>query len=164
MVRFWASDMVLNIHSSASYLSEPKACSQACSHFFMGSIPSDRKPIKLNGTCHTLCSILRCVVASAAEEELGALFMNCQEGMIFKAPSKILDIPNQNYRYTATTQKPSASRITPLNTKDCVQWKWSISGHVKKMHRKCFCWSGNQGWKILQTTKANTTPVDITQR
>jgi hypothetical protein len=77
--------MVLNIHSGASYLSEPNACIQACGHFFMGSIPRDGKPIKLNGAFHTLCSILRCVVASAAEAELGALFMNCQEGMIFKA-------------------------------------------------------------------------------
>jgi hypothetical protein len=77
--------MVLNIHSGASYLSEPKACSQACGHFFMGSIPRDGKPSKLNGAFHTLCSILRCVVASAAEAELGALFMNCQEGMILKS-------------------------------------------------------------------------------
>jgi len=77
--------MVLNIHSDASYLSEPKARSRACGHFFMGSIPSDGKPIKLNGAFHKLCSILRCVVVSAAEAELGALFMNCQEGMIFKA-------------------------------------------------------------------------------
>ncbi len=39
---------------------------------------------KLNGTFHTLCAILRFVVASAAEAILGALFLNCQEGMIFK--------------------------------------------------------------------------------
>ena len=33
---------------------------------------------------HTLCAILRFVIASATKEELGALFLNCQEGMIFK--------------------------------------------------------------------------------
>jgi hypothetical protein len=93
VVRFQASDMVSNIHSDTSYLSEPKACSQACGHFFMGSVPRDRKPIKLNGAFHTLCSILRCVVASAAEAELGALFMNCQEGMIFKATLEDLGHP-----------------------------------------------------------------------
>ena len=85
VVRFRASDMVLNIHSGASYLSELKARSHACGHFFMGSVPINEKPIKLNGAFHTLCLILRCVVASAAEAELGVLFMNCQEGMIFKA-------------------------------------------------------------------------------
>ncbi len=40
-------------------------------------------PIKLNGAFHTNSSIMQFVVASAAEEELGALFHNCQTGMIF---------------------------------------------------------------------------------
>ena len=51
--------------------------------FFMGSVPSDGKPIKHNGAFHMMCLILRCVVVSAAEAELRALFMNFQEGMIF---------------------------------------------------------------------------------
>ncbi len=76
VVRFRASDMVLNIHSDASYLSEPNAHSRACGHVFMGAIPIDGKPIKLNGAFHTLCAILRFVVASAAEAELEALFLN----------------------------------------------------------------------------------------
>ncbi len=46
--------------------------------------------MKLNGVFHTLCSILGFVVASAAEAELGALFLNCQEGMIFKRTLKDL--------------------------------------------------------------------------
>jgi hypothetical protein len=83
------------------YATEPKKyatkaqspLSQACSHFFMDFVPRDGKPIKLNGAFHVLCSILRCVVASAAEAELGALFMNCQEGMIFKATLEDLGHP-----------------------------------------------------------------------
>jgi hypothetical protein len=35
-VLFHASDMVLNIHLDALYLSEAKARSHACGHFFMG--------------------------------------------------------------------------------------------------------------------------------
>jgi hypothetical protein len=34
-VRFHASDMILNIHSDASYLLETKARSRACGHFFL---------------------------------------------------------------------------------------------------------------------------------
>ena len=93
VVRFRASDMVLNIHSDASYLSEPNARSRACGHFFMGSLPNDGDPIKLNGAFHTLCLILRFVVASAAEAELGALFLNCQEGIIFKTTLEDLGHP-----------------------------------------------------------------------
>ena len=58
VVGFRASDMVLNIHSDASYLSKPNARSRACGHFFMGALPIDGKPIKLNGAFHTLCAIL----------------------------------------------------------------------------------------------------------
>ena len=76
--------MVMNIHLDASYLSKPNACSRACSHLFMGSLPINGKPIKLNGAFHTLCSFFQFVVASAAKAKLGALFLNCQEGMIFK--------------------------------------------------------------------------------
>ena len=35
-VRFMASDMVLCLHSDASYLSEPRAKSRAAGHFYMG--------------------------------------------------------------------------------------------------------------------------------
>jgi hypothetical protein len=76
--------MVMNIHSDASYLSKPNARSRARGHFFVGALPINGKPIKLNGAFHTLCSIPRFAVASAAEAKLGALFLNCQEGMIFK--------------------------------------------------------------------------------
>ena len=83
-VRFHASDMIMNIHSDASYLSEPKAHSRACGHFFMGWKPDPTKPIRLNGSFFTLCAILRFVVASAAEAELGALFLNCKQAAIFR--------------------------------------------------------------------------------
>jgi hypothetical protein len=35
-VCFYTSDMILNVHSNASYLSETNAHSRACGHFFMG--------------------------------------------------------------------------------------------------------------------------------
>ncbi len=82
-VRFYASDMVMNIHLDASYLSELGARSQACGHFFMGWMPKNGEPIKLNGAFYTSSSIMRFVVASAAEAELDSLFHNCQTGMIF---------------------------------------------------------------------------------
>ncbi len=82
-IRFRASDMVLNVHSDASYLSKTKVHSCACGHFFMGWSPKDGDPIKLNGAFFTLCTILCVVVASAAKAELGALFLNCKEGIIF---------------------------------------------------------------------------------
>jgi hypothetical protein len=75
--------MIMNVHSDALYLSKSDTQSHACGHFFMGWSPNDGDPIKLNGAFFTLCTILRFVITSAAEAELGALFLNCKEGMIF---------------------------------------------------------------------------------
>jgi hypothetical protein len=83
-IRFHASDMILNIHSDPSYLSVTGACSRACGHFFMGWMPKDNKPIRSNGAFHTNSTIMRFVVASAAEAELSTLFHNCQTGIIFQ--------------------------------------------------------------------------------
>ena len=82
-MRFHASDMVMNIHSDASYLSELGAQSRACGHFLMGWMPKNREPVKLNGAFYTSSTIMRFVVASAAEAELGALLYKFQTEMIF---------------------------------------------------------------------------------
>ncbi len=76
--------MILNVHSDALYLSAPKACSLAGGYFFLSSIPQDGDPIKLNGAIHITCTILELVAASAAEAELGALFLNAQEAKVLQ--------------------------------------------------------------------------------
>jgi hypothetical protein len=77
--------MVLHIHSDASYLSEPKSRSRAGGHFFLSNMPTDptKGPTKprLNGPIHIVCGIMRNVMASAAESEVGALFLNGQEAI-----------------------------------------------------------------------------------
>ncbi len=76
IIWYRTSDMILNVHSDASYLSAPKACSRAGGYFFLGSIPQDGDPIKLNEAIHITRIILKLVAASAVEAELGALFLN----------------------------------------------------------------------------------------
>ena len=82
-VRFHASDMVMNIHSDASYLSETISRSWLCGLFFMGWMPKNDVPIQLHGVFYVNTTILCFAVASVAEAELGALFYNCQDGIIF---------------------------------------------------------------------------------
>ena len=79
IIRYRASDMILNVHSDASYLSAPKARSRAGGYFFLVSLPCDGDTIKLNGAIHVTCTILKLVAASAAEAKLGALFLNVQK-------------------------------------------------------------------------------------
>ena len=50
----------------------------------MGWLPQDGQPLCLNGGIYTLCTVLKFVASSAAEAELGALFLNIKEGRIMR--------------------------------------------------------------------------------
>jgi hypothetical protein len=77
-IRYHASDMILHIHSDASYLSVSNARSRLGGLFFCG----DKSPQqdKLNGSILNVASVIKNVVASAAESEVGAFFHNTQSG------------------------------------------------------------------------------------
>jgi hypothetical protein len=75
IVTYRASNMVLAIHSDASYLSEPKARSRAGGHFYLsqhGTNPPN------NGAVLNVAKVIKAVMLSAAEAELGALFINAK--------------------------------------------------------------------------------------
>ena len=65
--------MILALHSDASYLSEPKARSRAGGHFFLSENEED--PAN-NGAVLNTAQIIKAVMSSAAEAELGAMFIN----------------------------------------------------------------------------------------
>jgi hypothetical protein len=74
-VTYKKSNMVLAIHSDASYLSKPKARSQAGGHFFLsknGNNPPN------NGAVLNVSKIIKAVMSSAGKAELGALFINAK--------------------------------------------------------------------------------------
>ena len=52
--------------------------------FFLGSVPSKYNPIPLNGAIYVHSGILKFVVASEAESELGDLFLNMKEVKILQ--------------------------------------------------------------------------------
>jgi hypothetical protein len=61
--------------------------------FFHGLDHKNGEPIKLNSAFYTLCAIICFIVASTAKAKLGALFLNCKEGMIFRMTLKELGQP-----------------------------------------------------------------------
>jgi hypothetical protein len=89
----------------------------------MGWMPKDNKPIKLNGVFHTNSAIMRFVVASAAEAELGALFHNCQTGIFFLQTLNNLGHHHPKYPSTAIMQQQSASQMIWLRTNNQDLWK-----------------------------------------
>jgi hypothetical protein len=80
-IRFKASNMLLHVHSDASYLSAPEALSQAGGHHFLGKQKHSAVPTFNNGPIHTIARIMCNVMSSAAEAEVGALFVNTKEAV-----------------------------------------------------------------------------------
>jgi hypothetical protein len=64
--------MVLAVHSNASYLSKPKACSRAGGHFFLSS--NTTAPPN-NGAVLNIAHIIKNVMSSATEAELAGLYI-----------------------------------------------------------------------------------------
>jgi hypothetical protein len=100
-VRYTASGMCLWVHSDASYLSEPHARSRVGGHFFLSAMPRDHHrgpqasdpPPPNNGAVHTVCNILKNVMASAAEAELGGLYYNATDACPLRTALNEMDHP-----------------------------------------------------------------------
>jgi hypothetical protein len=75
---YHASDMILHIHNDASYMSVSNARSLLGGLFFLGNKSPEQDT--LNGSILNVASIIKNVVASAAESEVGACFHNAQSG------------------------------------------------------------------------------------
>ena len=156
--------MIMNIHSDASYLSEEKARSRTCRHFFLGWVPKTGEPIWLNGAFYVSTTFLQFVVASAAEAELGALYHSCQTGIIFQLTLTDMGHPKPN----TPVHCDNATAVGIANTTITRQ-------HSRSMEMRFF-WVGNkiaqemydlqctQGKKTLPITKASTTSGHTMQR
>jgi hypothetical protein len=77
-IRCHASNMVLHIHSDASYISVSNARSRLGGLFFLGN--KSPKQDDLNGSIPNVAAVINNMVASAAESEIGACFHNTQSG------------------------------------------------------------------------------------
>jgi hypothetical protein len=70
--------MIENKHSDASYLSEHEAKSRAVGLFYMGSNIDIQNKIT-NGAILIISNILKHLMSSAAEAEIGSVFLNVKE-------------------------------------------------------------------------------------
>jgi len=75
-IRYHACDMILAVHTDASYLSEPGGKSRAAGHFYLTNQNDEDFN---NGAILTLSSIIKHVMSSASEAELAALYYGCKQ-------------------------------------------------------------------------------------
>jgi hypothetical protein len=92
-IRYHASDMILNIHSDASYLSEREAKSRAEGFFYMGS-SADTANRLTKWAILIISTVLKHVMSSAAEAEIGAVFINAKEGTVLRTTFEELGHPH----------------------------------------------------------------------
>jgi hypothetical protein len=82
-LQYHASNMILHIHSDASYLSECEAKSRAGGFFYLGS-NIDSKQKVTNDAILIISTILKHVMSSGAEAEIGSVFLNSKEATILR--------------------------------------------------------------------------------
>ena len=90
---FRASDMILRISSDASYNSEAIARSRAGGYHDLINLSDDPYLEPLNGSITCISSLINCIVASAAEAEYAALFINAQMGTVIRMTLEDLGKP-----------------------------------------------------------------------
>jgi hypothetical protein len=71
--------MILHIHSDASYLSERETKSRSGAFLYMGS-STDTAKKPYNGAILIISTVLKHMMSSTAEAEIGAVFINAKEG------------------------------------------------------------------------------------
>ena len=75
---YQSRDMILAVHSDDYHLSETNSKIRAGGHFFMSS---DSLEPPSNGVILNIAKIIKVVISSAAEAELGVLYINCKEAI-----------------------------------------------------------------------------------
>ena len=106
-IRFKKSRMQLMIDTDAAYLVAPGAKSRIGGYFYLGC--GDTETVQNqppNAPVHVECTLLKNIVASAAEAETGGIFNNCQIGIHIKRLLEVLghqqrDIPVKTDNATA---------------------------------------------------------------
>ena len=78
-IRYKASDMILWVHSDAGYNNTTGDRIRAGGHFFLGNHPD--KQHSHNGSILAVAKVIKNVMASATEAELGSMYMNAREAI-----------------------------------------------------------------------------------
>jgi hypothetical protein len=99
--------MILHIHSDALCLSVSKARSRLGGLFYLGYNPPHQD--KLNGSILNVTSVIKNVMASAAESEVGAFFQNAQTAAPLR--TTLLELGHKQLETTLRTDNSTAYGI-----------------------------------------------------
>jgi hypothetical protein len=156
--RYHASDMILHIHSDASYLSKNEAKSRAGEFFYMGHATRNDKKLT-NGAISIISKVLKHGMSSAAESEIGAVFINEKEGAVLRTTLEELGhkqppTPMETDNNTATGYINGTIKRKRTKTMD-VHFYW-IKDRVKQGQFKIYWGPGFQNFADYFTKQHST--------
>jgi hypothetical protein len=136
ILTYKSSDMILAVYSNTSYLSKVNARSQAGGHFFC-STNVDNPPN--NGAILNISKIHKAVMSSAAEAELGSLYINACEAVPMR--QLLTEMGHKQRKTPIQTDNTTAfgvvnNNIQPRRTK----------AMGMRFHWLCCCDSQGQFW------------------
>jgi hypothetical protein len=144
IITYNASKMILAVHSDAGYANEKKARSRAGGHFFLSS--NEPNPPN-NGAILTNAAIIKNVMSSAAEAEIGALYLNAREAVYLRQilvemghPQPPTPIQTDN----TTAEGLANNKIQPKRTKAMdMHFHWLRDREQREQFR--FYWRPGRG-------------------
>jgi hypothetical protein len=142
IITYTASKMILCIHSDAGYANKKNSRSWAGGHFYLSN--NDQHPPN-NGAIMTNSTIIKVVMSSAAEAELGVLFLNAKEGVYLDKYLPKWAIRNHALQSRPTTRQRKASLIMKSSPSGQRQWTCDSIGYATARHRDNFEFIGAQG-------------------
>ena len=162
--------MALHIHSDASYLSATHARSRIGGYFCLTNCLSDpiwapspdSPPLALNGPIHVNSTILRMVVASVAEAELGALFTTQKMPPCSARPWKKWATHRWQCSSRLTTHLPQASPMPLSNSGNPKPLTCAFTGSVITSRMANSWFIGNKDAIMMQIISRNITHRRIT--
>jgi hypothetical protein len=107
-IQYKACDMILAVHTNASYLSEQEGKSRAAAHFYLTN-KGDKE--FYDGAILTLLSIIKHAMSSTSEAELAALYYSCKLTVPLQTTLEEMGHP-QHDRTMVTTDNIRAQRFT----------------------------------------------------
>jgi hypothetical protein len=150
-IRYHASDMILHIHSDASYLSEKEAKSRAGGFFYMVSGTNTDKKLT-NGAILIISKVLKHVMSSAAEAEIGAVFINAKEGAVLR--TTLQEVGHPQPPITMETDNTTATgysngKIKQKRTKAMDMHFYWIKDRVKQGQFNVYWGRATKIWQII---------------
>ena len=150
------SDMLLAVHSDASYLSKPKARSRVGGHFFLVSdvpIPAN------NGAVFNTANLIKTVMSSAAEPEMGAIFLAAREAI--PAQNTLIGMGHPQGKTPIQTDNSNAHGVCnkTMQCKRNKSWDMRFFWMRCKNPRRCSACTGAQELLTMRTIRPSTTQL-----